>query len=85
MRDWPMNLRTDAWAFPLIERICIHGVGHPDPDSIAFMDSKLSEKDKKYGFSIHGCDLDENGKPCCFDQEKEDFAVDHGISYKDSM
>jgi len=56
MRDWPMNLRTDAWAAPLIERMCPHGVGHPDPDSVAFMDRNLSPKSKKYGFGIHGCD-----------------------------
>ena len=56
MRDWPMNLRTDAWASPLIERMCIHGIGHPDPDSVYFMDQNLSPEDKKYGYGIHGCD-----------------------------
>ena len=56
MRDWPMNLRTDAWASPLIERICPHGVGHPDPDSVVFMDRNIPEKDRKNGYSVHGCD-----------------------------
>jgi hypothetical protein len=60
MRDWPMNLRTDPWAAPLIERMCIHGTGHPDPDSVAYMDKSWgysSETGKKYyGYGIHGCD-----------------------------
>lgn len=29
MRDWPQNWRPDR---RLMERICPHGVGHPDPD-----------------------------------------------------
>jgi hypothetical protein len=65
MRDWPMNLRTDAWAFPLIERICPHGVGHPDPDSVAFLDKKMGFTDKDYGYGIHGCD------GCCFEEKNE--------------
>jgi len=58
MRDWPMNLRTDSWAAPLIERMCEHGVGHPDPDSADYLDRMMgyTEKEKKYGFSVHGCD-----------------------------
>lgn len=39
MRDWPMNWREDRG---LMERICPHGVGHPDPDDI--------------GEGTHGCD-----------------------------
>ncbi len=30
MRDWPLNWRDDRG---MMERICPHGVGHPDPDS----------------------------------------------------
>ena len=29
MKDWPQNYRTDRG---ITERICPHGVGHPDPD-----------------------------------------------------
>ena len=61
MRKWPMNLRTDPWAFPLIERMCEHGIGHPDPDSAAYMDRNFSEEDKKNGYTIHSCD------GCCGD------------------
>lgn len=37
MKDWPMNVRLDNRS--LIERICSHGVGHPDPDSVAYFKS----------------------------------------------
>lgn len=50
MIEEPMHLRTD-WGVPLIERTCIHGVGHPDPDSVAFLEAQGLE-----GFDIHGCD-----------------------------
>ncbi len=47
MRDWPLNFRNDL---ALMERICPHGVGHPDPDSLAFQ--KTLGNDYK---SVHGC------------------------------
>ena len=40
MIDWPQVWRDDR---KLMERVCPHGIGHPDPDDIS--------KDK-----IHGCD-----------------------------
>ena len=40
MRDWPLNWRQDRG---LMERICPHGVGHPDPDDV--------NPD-----TVHGCD-----------------------------
>lgn len=52
MQDWPTNWRDDIF---LMERMCEHNVGHPDPDDIAY-------KDRKYGTaaahaaSVHGCD-----------------------------
>lgn len=39
MRDWPLYWRNDASKF---ERICPHGIGHPDPDDL--------------GPGVHGCD-----------------------------
>jgi len=50
MRDWPMNLRETM----LIERMCAHGVGHPDPDSAAWMDKRMGHKPGTW--SVHGCD-----------------------------
>lgn len=40
MIDWPQNWRPDR---KIMERICPHGIGHPDPDDIT--DDKT-----------HGCD-----------------------------
>jgi len=42
MRKWPLNYRFDRG---ITERICKHGVGHPDPDCLR------AQKD-----STHGCD-----------------------------
>lgn len=52
MKDWPTNYREDRG---LMERICEHGVGHPDPDDLNF---KERTRGKKYAEleSIHGCD-----------------------------
>ncbi len=36
MVDWPTHWRDDRG---LMERICEHGVGHPDPDDIAFKEA----------------------------------------------
>lgn len=45
MRKWPLNYRLDIG---ISERICPHGVGHPDPDC-----SRSGEHGGKRG---HGCD-----------------------------
>jgi hypothetical protein len=47
LNDSPMNLRSSG----LIERMCEHGIGHPDPDSVAFM-----KEHGQNGFGVHGCD-----------------------------
>lgn len=54
MKDWPKNFRYDAFRFGLVERMCPHGVGHPDPDSVAWLES-IRPKNKGYE-GIHGCD-----------------------------
>jgi len=43
MRSWPQFWRDDIY---LMERICKHGIGHPDPDDPSF----ASEG------GVHGCD-----------------------------
>ena len=53
MREWPLHWRGDRAMF---ERICPHGVGHPDPDHLAF----------RPGDSVHGCD------GCCTETPGED-------------
>lgn len=50
MTTWPLHLREDRP--PLLERICEHGVGHPDPDSAAF----LNRRSPGGVWDRHGCD-----------------------------
>jgi len=47
MVDWPLVLREST----LMERKCPHGIGHPDPDSLAWM-----ERNGRKGYGVHGCD-----------------------------
>lgn len=44
MIDWIQNWRSDR---RIMERVCPHGVGHPDPDD---------PKATNYYEAIHGCD-----------------------------
>lgn len=46
MGSWPYNLRASG----LVERLCPCGVGHPDPDSVAWFEAQ-----GRPGFSVHGC------------------------------
>jgi hypothetical protein len=48
MRQMPLNWRGDTG---VMERICPHGVGHPDPDATAFAESQ----GRGY-YGVHGCD-----------------------------
>lgn len=57
MRDFPTHWRSDRG---LMERICPHGVGHPDPDHLSYTRRTLG-LDAAYYESIHGCD------GCCHD------------------
>jgi hypothetical protein len=50
LKDAPLNWRGDR---ALMERICEHGVGHPDPDDIAYK-VMLDPINGPYE-SIHGC------------------------------
>lgn len=52
MREFRTHWRGDR---SLMERICPHGIGHPDPDDIAA--KKLLVDDyERYAFEVHGCD-----------------------------
>lgn len=46
---WPMHVRIGG----LIERLCPHRVGHPDPDSIGYY-SRIGRRDPNN--YAHGCD-----------------------------
>lgn len=48
MRGWPLHWRDDKG---VMERICPHGIGHPDPDSAEFLESVGLG-----ALGVHGCD-----------------------------
>ena len=48
MRDWPTMWRGDR---RIMERTCPHGVGHPDPDDLAYL-----ARVGRHGEGVHGCD-----------------------------
>lgn len=50
MREWEMNWRSDTG---VMERICSHGVGHPDPDHMAYVRSLKAGLEWQ---GTHGCD-----------------------------
>lgn len=54
MVDWPIFIRAST----LVERICEHGVGHPDPDSLAYF-VRIGEE----YMGVHGCD------GCCCEKD----------------
>ena len=49
LKNAPINIRMDKMA--LVERMCEHGIGHDDPDSVAYLESKGFS-----GYGVHGCD-----------------------------
>lgn len=57
MRSWHLSWRDDKGIF---ERICPHGIGHPDPDQVAYFKEAGLE-----ALGIHGCDR------CCRPPESE--------------
>ena len=58
MREWPFVVRAGLLDFcgpkgeVLTERVCPHGVGHPDPDSLRYLIRETGET----SWSAHGCD-----------------------------
>ena len=48
LSDAPMQWRQDR---RLMERVCVHGVGHPDPDDVAYQNRVNPDG----GVEIHGC------------------------------
>jgi hypothetical protein len=61
MRDWPMVWRPDRG---LMERTCPHGIGHPDPDHMAYVLTMPGWVDE-YDSGVHGCD------GCCMHIKEE--------------
>lgn len=48
MRKWKLHWRQDR---RIMERICKHGIGHPDPDDASFRSRMFGDTDM-----THGCD-----------------------------
>lgn len=52
MQDWPQNWRADR---SMMERTCPHGIGHPDPDHMAYVLQHPGPVDEVES-GVHGCD-----------------------------
>lgn len=52
MNTWRQHFRQDRY---LTERICPHGIGHPDPDHVTYL-KRTANPDKTRAATIHGCD-----------------------------
>lgn len=52
MREFPTHWRDDRG---MMERICPHGVGHPDPDYLSFVEETYGSEDA-WAEGVHGCD-----------------------------
>lgn len=71
LRDWPTNWRADMRT---MERICEHGIGHPDPDDLAYRRRTAGVAATRMD-GVHGCD------GCCmpeFDGREPDRQVELG-------
>ena len=63
MITWMLHWRDDT---NILERICPHGIGHPDPDTVTFLKVKFEERGKVYT-DAHGCD------GCCVPQTSNEM------------
>jgi len=70
MSEFPLHWRDDRLIF---ERICPHGIGHPDPDQSSHWEATMDEDDAG-AMGIHGCD------GCCWNGTPIDFEVEHDRS-----
>lgn len=61
MAAWRQNWRSDR---KIMERICQHGIGHPDPDHLAFVRSRVGPIGGNAS-GVHGCD------GCCSQPEED--------------
>lgn len=57
MTQWPIIHRLDRATvnFVLTERVCPHGIGHPDPDSLMHA-RRVGGREFASVESVHGCD-----------------------------
>lgn len=73
MAEWPQHWRNAGHLFSIsdvMERICPHGIGHPDPDHIEYL--RTAKGDVAAGVEgVHGCD------GCCRTREEVTDAEEH--------
>jgi hypothetical protein len=66
MVTWPLNWRADRG---IMERICPHGTGHPDPDCSAYRKRAYEARGPRFdedGWEIDGWDSGVHGcEGCC--------------------
>ena len=79
MRGWALNWRQDAG---FMERVCCHGVGHPDPDGLAYIQGVYEKNGKDHShLGVHGCDgccrPPENQKPVVGDLVRPSLTLMH--------
>lgn len=68
LKDAPRNWRSDRG---LMERVCEHGIGHPDPDDLAFKRRTMDPRDyTNHAYGVHGCDT------CCMKVAHPDMYID---------
>lgn len=67
LKDAPLVWRSAGmfdWKPSHFERICEHGVGHPDPDALAYL-VRVGKEELAHSLGTHGCD------GCCYDDSLE--------------
>lgn len=81
MRGWATHYRRDRG---FTERVCVHGVGHIDPDDMSFLRGVYESKGKDHShLGIHGCD------GCCSPSTNQDLTngdlIKKSILYKGEL
>ena len=54
-KKWKIHRRLDSFAKGLVEAVCEHGVGHPIPESVKYLDAH-GPIGARGTWDTHGCD-----------------------------
>lgn len=52
----PLRDAELVWKPPLMARVCVHNVLHPDPDSLAYVESRYAGRTGHTSLGQHTCD-----------------------------
>lgn len=72
LNDRPLLWRDDSRP-AFMERVCPHGIGHPDPDSLAWLATVQRNPRLVEALEIHSCD------GCCFEGRSTRPRVPAGV------